>query len=131
MATVIPDTSPGELLAGLRGRIVDAAPGYPEVIHLEMIDSKGQRWGLSTQWADYSPSDPDLLRGKTVVSADLVGPRGNLTLGFSDGTSFRVTTEPQGAPDDPFNWMLFTPDGFVLYWGPGDNWVLRRGNDPI
>jgi hypothetical protein len=131
MPIVIPETSPVELLAGLRGRIVHAEHGYPEVIQLRMIDSQGAEWRFSTADADYSPSDPDVLRGKTVVSADLVGPLGNLTIGFSDGTSFRVTMEPQDAPDDPANWRLRTPDGLYLEWGPGDSWALKLSTDPI
>ena len=34
MAVVIPDISPTDLLGRFRGTIVDAAPGYPEVLHL-------------------------------------------------------------------------------------------------
>jgi hypothetical protein len=115
----------------LRGRIFEAAPGYPEVIHLRLIDSAGAEWGFSTADAYYSPSDPDALLGKTIVSANLEGPLGNLTIGFSDGTDFRVTVEPQTAEDDPVNWRLHTPDGFILAWGPGVHWAMKRGDEPI
>jgi hypothetical protein len=131
MAVVIPDISPNELLDRLRGRIVHAEPGYPEVIHLRLIDSAGAEWGFSTADAYYSPSDPEALLGKTVVSVDLEGPLGNLTMDFSDGTFFRVTVEPQDAEDNPVNWRLHTPDGFILAWGPGVNWALKRGDEPI
>jgi hypothetical protein len=131
MPTVIPDISPAEVLARLRGRVVEVHPAYPETIHLEIRDTNDGLWCLATHDAYYSPSDPDALRGKTVVSADLVGPLGNLTIGFSDGTSFRVTMEPQDAPDDPVNWRLHTPDDLVLAWGPGDSWALKRGSDPV
>jgi hypothetical protein len=131
MATVIPDLSPTELLARVRGLVEDVHPAYPESIHVEVRDSKGDLWRFATFDAQYSPSEPEDLLGKTVVSADLVGPLGHLTIGFSDGTSFRVTPETQEAPDDPFNWMLLTPDGLVLYWGPGERWRLRRGNEPF
>jgi hypothetical protein len=131
MPIVIPDISPRELLGGFRGPIVDAHPAYPETIHLEVRDASGGLWKFATHDAAYSPSDPEVFPGKTVVSADLTGILGNLTVGFSDGTSFRVTMEPQDAEDDPVNWRLYTPDGFVLAWGPGVNWQLKRGSDPI
>jgi hypothetical protein len=131
MATVIPDISPVELLAQFRGLVTAANPAYPETIHLEVTDAAGRLWKFATHDADYSPSDPDVLPGKTVVSADLVGPLGNLTIGFSDGTDFRVTMEPQTADDDPVNWRLYTPDSFILAWGPGDSWALKRGDEPI
>ena len=38
MATVIPNLSPADLLGRLRGPIVEAAPGYPEVIYLHVKD---------------------------------------------------------------------------------------------
>ena len=52
MATVIPDISPAELLGGFRGRILDAQRGYPEVIHIDLIDPAGAKWGFSTADAD-------------------------------------------------------------------------------
>jgi hypothetical protein len=131
MSIAIPDISPTELLDRFRGRVSDARPGYPEVIHLYLIDPEGAEWGFSTWDADYSPSDPAALVGKTVVSMDLVGPLGNVTIGFSDGTDFRVTMEPQTAETDPMNWTLHTPEGFILVWGPGDSWRLKRGDEPL
>jgi hypothetical protein len=131
MAIVIPDISPAEILEGLRGRIFHARPGYPETIHLKLIDPRGAEWRFSTADADCSPSEPDDLFGKTIVSADLEGPLGNLTIGFSDGTAFRVCVEPQEAEDDPVNWRLRTPEGLFLEWGPGVHWALKRGSDPI
>jgi hypothetical protein len=131
MAVVIPDISPQGLLGRLRGRVVDVHPAYPETIHLELTDHHGGEWYLSTHDADYSPSDPDVLRGKIVVSADLEGPLGNLTIGFSDGTAFRVTVQPQESPKDPVNWRLYTPDGVVLVYGPGGSWRFRRRTDPV
>jgi hypothetical protein len=131
MSLVIPDISPSELLEGFRGPIVDAHPAYPETIHLEVRDAAGGLWKFATHDADYSPSDPDVFPGKTLVSADLEGPLGNLTIGFSDETRFRVTVAPPDGEDDPVNWRLYTPDGFVLAWGPGVKWELKRGSDPI
>jgi hypothetical protein len=131
MSIVIPDISPAELLAGFRGRIFHSKPGYPERINLKSIDSKGAEWRFSTHDAYYAPSDPEALLDKTVVSVDHEGPLGNLTIGFSDGTSFRVWVEPQEAPDDPINWRLRAPEGLVLAWGPGVHWAWKRGSDPF
>jgi hypothetical protein len=131
MASVIPDISPPELLARFRGRIIAANPAYPETIHLEVRDEAGDLWKFATHDAAYSPSDPCLFPGKTVVSVALEGPLGNLTVGFSDETDFRVTVEPQDAEDDPVNWRLYTPDGFILAWGPGVHWALKRADEPI
>lgn len=131
MASVIPDISPVELLGKFRGPITAANPAYPETIHLEVRDGEDGLWKFATHDAAYSPSDPEAFPGKTVVSADLEGPLGNLSIGFSDGTCFRVTVEPPDTEDDPVNWRLYTPDGFVLAWGPGVKWELKRGSDPI
>src|SRR4051794_6280279 len=128
MASVIPDISPMRIVEGFRGPIEDAHPAYPETIHLEVRDAAGGVWKFATHDAEYSPSDPDVFPGKTVVSADLVGPLGNPTIAFSDGTDFRVTMEPQTATNDPVNWVLYTPDGFFLAWGPGEHWALKRGD---
>jgi hypothetical protein len=131
MATVIPDISPIDLLGRVRGMVEDARPAYPETIHLEIRDTSGGRWRFGTKDAHYAPEDPDLLRGKTVVDVDLEGPLGNLTFGFSDGTSFRVWMDPPDTTNDPGNWMLLTPDELFLLWGPVGKWSLTRGSDPI
>jgi hypothetical protein len=131
MSVVISDISPAELLDRLRGRIIDVHPAYPETIHLELIDAHGGEWYFSTHDADYSPSDPGVLRGKTIVSVDHVGPLGNLTFEFSDGSRFLVLVEPQEREDDPVNWRLYTPEGLVLVWGPGISWRLKRASDLV
>jgi hypothetical protein len=131
MALVIPDISPAELLTRFRGTVIDVHPAYPETIHLKVRDADGGEWRLCTADADYSPSDPDVLRGKVIVDTEHEGPEGDLTVRFSDGSSFEVTVEPQTREDDPFNWMLFTPEGLVLEWGPGESWRLVRSTDPL
>lgn len=131
MSIVIPDISPTEVLDGLRGRIFHSRPGYPESIHLRLIDPQGAEWWFSTADAYYSPSDPDALLGKVIVSVDHEGPLGNLAIGFSDGTSFRVWVDPQEAPDDPANWRIRTPGGLFLEWGPGIHWAFKRGSEPF
>jgi hypothetical protein len=131
MTIVIPDISPVEILARLRGLVIDAHRSYPETIHVRVRDALGGIWCLATHDAYYSPSDPDALLGKSIVSADHEGPLGNLTIGFSDGTSFRIWVDPQEAPDDPVNWRVHMPEGLILSWGPGIHWALKRGTDPI
>lgn len=130
MAVVIPDTSPAELLARLRGTVTDVHPAYPETIHLDVRDADGGEWYVCTEDADYSPSDPDALQGKVITDVKHRGPLGDLTIGFSDGSSFDVTVEPQTDVDDPVNWSLFTPEGLVLEWGPGENWRLVLATGP-
>jgi hypothetical protein len=131
MTIVIPDSSPVEILARFRGLVVEAHPSYPETIHLEIRDLDGGLWYFATHDAYYSPSDPDQLRGKTIVSVVHEGPLANLTIGFSDGSSFRVWVDPQEAPDNPVNWRLFMPEDLVLSWGPGTHWDLTPSNAPI
>jgi hypothetical protein len=127
---VIPDTSPSELMAALRGEVVESVPGYPEVLHLTLRDKQGQTWGFSTFDSTWSPSDPDAFQGKTVRSADLDVASGKLTIGFSDDSTLTVVPTPGVEADDLENWQIFTPDGFVLDYGPGQKWCLGRGTDP-
>lgn len=131
MSIVIPESSPTELLSRLRGRITDAHPAYPETIHLELKDALGGAWYFATDDASYSPSDPDALRGKTIVDVAQEWPSGNLRMSFSDGTHFRVSVEPPDAEDDPPNWRLYTPEGLVLSWGPGTQWEVTPANAPV
>jgi hypothetical protein len=55
----------------MRGSIVDARIGYPEVLHVEIKDAAGELWHLATQDADWSPSDPMELVGRSVDDADI------------------------------------------------------------
>jgi len=131
MATVIPDLSPSDLVDRFRGTIFYAAPGYPEVIHFRVKDGDGCEWWFSTFYAEYSPSDPDTFPGKTIVDADLK-PSGKLTLGFSDGSEFKVTPgplEPGESVEDLETWHLYTPEGLALYYGPGPRWELGPANE--
>ena|ERR1700743_1601796 len=132
MAVVIPDTSPADLLSQFRGPITESQPGYPEVLHLGVRGAKGGAWELSTFDADFSPSDPEVFLGKTVVSADL-DPSNTLTIGFSDGSDLKVvprTLESGEADDDLENWWLSTPDGLALDFGPEGRWRLGKASDP-
>jgi hypothetical protein len=128
MATVIPGLSPADLLARLRGTIIDAAPGYPEVIHLNVRDAKGDVWRFSTFYAEYSPSDPEFFRGKTLVDVDLE-PSGKLTMRFADGSEFNVLPEPEEPDDRLMTWLLLTPDGLSLRFRPRGRWELGRADE--
>ncbi len=130
MPIVIPDISPADLLARFRGPVLDARLTYPERVHFEVKDVHGGEWCLATWDADYLPSDPEVLHGKTVVSADLEDRSGTLSIGFSDGSAFRVIPDPYEPGDELEHWELFTPEGLVLHYGPGSRWRLARGSDP-
>jgi hypothetical protein len=130
MATVIPDLSPSDLLGRFRGTIIEAAPGYPEVIHLDLRDGDGGVWGFSTCYAEYSPSDPEFFPGKTVTNVMLDGS-GKLTMEFSDSSEFSVLAEPEEPDDELATWKLFTPDGLVLRFRPRGLWDLVSASDTI
>jgi hypothetical protein len=134
MAVVIPDIKPTELLARFRGRVTSARPAYPDVLHLDVIDAAGGVWSFGTFEADYVPKDPDAFVDKSVVDADLDVPVGRLAIRFSDGSELNVVPfalKPDEVDEFYESWNLFTPDGFVLNYGPGDRWVLKRATDPL
>jgi hypothetical protein len=128
MSTVIPDLSPADLLGRLRGTVVRAAPGYPEVLILGVRDDDGQIWRFMTFYADYSPSDPEFFLGKTVVDADL-DRSDRLTMKFSDGSEFCVAPEPEGPDEDLMTWHLLTPDGLAMRFRPRGHWDLGLGTE--
>jgi hypothetical protein len=130
MSIVIPETSPADLLARVRGPVKDARLTYPERVHFEVTDVHGGLWFLATWEAEYSPADPEELNGKTVVSADLDDRSRVLTIGFSDGTSFTVTPIPDDDDGAIENWELFTPDDLLLTYGPWGRWHLGKATDP-
>ncbi len=61
------DISLANLLRSLRGSIVDARIAYPEVLDVEVRDSRGDLWRLATQDAEWSPSDPGQLIGRSIA----------------------------------------------------------------
>jgi hypothetical protein len=129
MAIVTSDTSPAKLLGRFRGPVTKSCLTYPERVRLEVTDTDGGLWRLGTWDADYSPSDPDVLSGKTVVRASLDERSGVLTVGFSDDTVFTATPIPV-EDDDVENWELFTPERLVLTYGPRGRWQLGSADDP-
>ncbi len=124
------DISPMAILGGFRGFVARARLTYPERAALDVTDVKGGEWHLTTWWSDYTPADPEVFDGKTVVSADLGDPEGKLTVGFSDGTDFTVTPVIDEGDDAIENWQLFTPDGRILTYGPKGRWQLGKASDP-
>jgi len=49
------------VLRSMRGSVVAARLAYPDVLHVEIIDSSGGTWRLATQDAEWSPPDPSEL----------------------------------------------------------------------
>jgi hypothetical protein len=98
--------------------------GHPNVLHVEIEDSAGRLWHLATQDADWSPSDPAALVGRSVDDADIDQATGELRCRLSDGTVLDVKPAAREAADDPPNWELITPDGVVLEFGPGVRWQI-------
>ncbi len=129
MSIVTPNTSPAGLLARVRGVVSDAHLTYPERIQVDVTDQTGRVWNLISWWADYSPTDPERLQGKTVVDIDL-DATGKVTVVFSDRTDFSITPVPDNEDDAIENWELFTPEGLVLTYGPYGRWHLNNATDP-
>jgi hypothetical protein len=125
MATAVAlDASPLNVLRSMRGQIVDARIAYPEVLHVEVKDSAGELWHLATQDAEWSPTDPAELLGRSVDDADIDGETGELRCKLSDGSLLDVRPAPREAEGDPPNWELITPGGVVLEFGPGVRWQI-------
>jgi hypothetical protein len=124
LMSVMLEASPVNLLRLLRGSIVDAREAYPQVLHVQVQDSAGGSWRLATQDAEYSPSDPAKLVGRSVKAAKIDESTNELRLELSDGSSFVVRPATQEATDDPPNWELITPDGLALEFGPGVRWQI-------
>ena len=123
-AAVTLDASPLNILRFMRGVIVDARIAYPEVLHVELRDSAGELWRLATQDADWSPSDPADLVGRSVTDADIDAETGELRCKLSDGSVLDVKPAAREAEDDLPNWELITPGGVVLEFGPGVRWQI-------
>ncbi len=131
MASVVAlDASPVNVLRSMRGSIVDAHLAYPDVLHVEIRDSADDLWRLATQDAEWSPSDPTELTGRSIEDADIDEGTGELRCKLSDGTVFDVKPTVRKADDDPPNWELITPDGVVLEFGPGVRWQISAAEAP-
>jgi hypothetical protein len=118
------DASPANVLRAMRGVIVNASLGYPDVLHVEVRDQAGGIWRLASQDAQFLPCDPRTLAGKAVEDAAIDSVSGELRLTLSDGEALTVGPTPLEAADDPPNWELITPDGLALEFGPGLRWQI-------
>jgi hypothetical protein len=125
MATVVAlDASPTTVLRSMRGSIVDARIAYPDVLHVEVRDSRGEIWRLATQDAEFSPADPAQLVGRSIDDADIDEESGELRCRLSDGSVLDIKPGAAEANDDPPYWELISPAGVVLEFGPGVRWQI-------
>lgn len=131
MATVVAlDSSPANVLRHMRGAIVDARLGYPEILHVEIKDSAGETWQLATQDADWSPTDPSALVGQSILDAEIDQESGELRCRLSNGSLLDVKPAQKETDDDPPNWELITPGGVLLEFGPGVRWQISSADEP-
>src|ERR1700710_551699 len=114
MATVgALNSSPVNVLRSMRGPIIDARRAYPDVLHVEVRDSAGALWRLATQDAEWSPSDPASLVGRSVENAEIDEESGELRCKLSDGTVLDIRP---------------APGGVVLEFGPGVRWQISSAD---
>lgn len=113
------DASPANVLRSMRGSIVDAHLAYPDVLHIEIEDPAGKLWRLATQDAEWSPSDPNELVGRSIEDASIDENTGELRCKLSDGSLLDVRPGAHEADEDPPNWELITPTRIILEFGPG------------
>ncbi len=118
------------LLRSLRGEIVTARLGYPEVLHLNIRDSAGDHWHLATQDAEWSPADPAGLVGQTINSTEIDEKSRELRCHLANGSVFAVQPAEQESADDPPNWELLSPGGVFLEYGPGPRWHIGDADVP-
>ncbi len=131
MATdVALSTSPASAMNSMRGLIVDAKLGYPQVLHLAIQDPEGRLWQFATQDAEWSPGDPKQLIDRSIEDAKIEPSSGALRLQLSDGTVFEVRPSDVEEKDDPPYWELLTPFGQVLEFGPGIHWQINEADQP-
>jgi hypothetical protein len=126
---VAQEASLSSVLSSMRGTIVDARLGHPEVLHLEIRDPDGDVWRLVTQDADWSPHDPAELTGRSIEGVE-VGDRGDLRCALSGDSVFAVTPGGSESQDDPPYWELITPGGVALEFGPGARWQISSADVP-
>jgi len=131
MATVVAlDASPETVLRSMRGPIIDARIAHPDVLHVEVRDSHGELWRLATQDADWSPSDPAQLIGRSIDDADINEKSGELRCRLSDGSVLDIKPTAAETEDDPPYWELISPAGVVLEFGPGVRWQISGADAP-
>jgi hypothetical protein len=114
----------------MRGSILDARIAYPDVLHVEVCDSRGEIWRLATQGAEFSPSDPGQLIGRSIDDADIDEESGELRCKLSDGSVLDIKPGAAETEDDPPYWELISPAGVVLEFGPGVRWQISGADAP-
>jgi hypothetical protein len=130
MATVIAqEASLSSLLGSMRGEIVGARLGYPDVLHLEIRDRDRDLWRFVTQDADWSPGEPADLVGQDMEKAE-VGDKGELRCQLSGGSVLVVAPPTRKSDEDPPHWELITPGGVILEFGPGARWQISNADVP-
>jgi hypothetical protein len=122
------NSSPASVLPQFRGSIVAAQIAFPDVLHVEVRDQKGDLWKLATQDADWSPSDPRALTGQSIVRSDIDAVTGDLRCDLSDGSALVVSTGSASGRGDPPSWELIAPTGVVLEFGPGMRWQIASAD---
>ncbi len=131
MATVVAlDASPSSVLRSLRGSIVAARIAHPNVLHVEVRDSKGDLWRLATQDAEFSPSDPAALTDRSIEAADIDETSGELRCVLSDGSVLDIKPAAVEHDGDPPYWELISPAGVILEFGPGVRWQISSADAP-
>jgi hypothetical protein len=120
-------TSPANVLEALRGEIVDARLGYPEVLQLTIRDRENRTWQLASQDAGFSPRDPSRLLDLSIAAATIETTTKALVCELSDGSRLEIRPDAQkpGVGDPPY-WELLTPFGQVLQFGPGLHWQINE-----
>src|SRR4051794_11086021 len=93
------DASPAKVLKDLRGSITDARVAYPDVLHVKIHDAAGRLWRIATQDAEWSPSDPGELMGRSVDGATIDESTGELNLKLSGGSLSIIPGPPEAADD--------------------------------
>jgi hypothetical protein len=129
MSTVTPDHSPADLMRRVGGTVTFVRVTSSGRICLAATDSTGAIWAFRSWEADYSPSSPERMDGKTVVHADFDPESGVLTVRFSDETYFTLTPNRDADDESLEDWELITPDLIVAY-GPKGRWqISANGSD--
>lgn len=131
MATVVAlDASPTTVLQSMRGEIINARIAYPDVLHVEGRDAHGGLWRLATQDAEWSPSDPAQLVGRSISAAEIDENSGELCCKLSDGSELDIKPASSEGEDDPPYWELISPAGVALEFGPGVRWQISSADAP-
>jgi hypothetical protein len=130
MSAVSLDITPVDVLARFRGHVVGTRLPHSKRTYLEVIDAEGGKWRLVTWRTTYSSTDAGENLGKTVVGVAIDDRTEALMISFSDGSSCSLTAIPDESEDALENWEIFTPDGFILAYGPRGRWLWGRASDP-